>query len=201
MKGYFSLMVLIFLLACDNSAETVPHSTKEPDLPLIVIQPLGDFDEELSRQIGDDIVKYYPMVRIHKNIPILKSAFYKERQRYRADSLIRWLSSKATNEIYVGLCKPDISTTKGIHQDWGVMGLGYSPGKACIASTFRLNKKDLRTQLFKVAIHELGHTQGLPHCINEACFMQDAEGKNKTEQLTGFCGICANHLRGKGWKM
>jgi archaemetzincin len=83
--------------------------------------------------------------------------------------------------------------------DWGVMGLGLQPGNACVISSFRLSKTDLRNQLFKVAIHELGHTQGLPHCRNLSCFMRDAEGKNPIDQETDFCPKCKAILKKKGW--
>lgn len=62
-------------------------------------------------------------------------------------------------------------------KDFGVMGLGYRPGKACVASSFRLNKENLDEQFYKIAIHELGHTQGLSHCPEKMCFMRSAEGK------------------------
>ena len=39
----------------------------------------------------------------------------------------------------------------------------------------------VRERLWKVAIHELGHTLGLPHCPNNGCLMQDAHGTVKTD--------------------
>jgi len=78
------------------------------------------------------------------------------------------------------------------------MGLSFQPGNACIASTFRLDKQNLLDQLFKVAIHELGHTQGLDHCNVKTCYMRDAEGKNTTDQEIGFCDKCKSVLIAKG---
>jgi len=77
------------------------------------------------------------------------------------------------------------------------MGLGFCPGKACVASTYRLDKT--ASQLFKVAIHELGHTQGLKHCTVKYCFMQDAKGGNPTNTETDFCPRCKAVLVSKGW--
>ena len=54
-------------------------------------------------------------------------------------------------------------------------------------------------QLFKVSIHELGHTQGLPHCAVKYCFMRDAEGRNPTNDEKDFCPACKTFLKQKGW--
>lgn len=79
------------------------------------------------------------------------------------------------------------------------MGFGFCPDKACIASTCRLNKTTTASQLFKVAIHELGHTQGLKHCTVKYCFMQDAKGGNSTKVETDFCPNCKAVFMAKGW--
>ena len=79
------------------------------------------------------------------------------------------------------------------------MGLGFCPGKACIASTFRLSKIETNKQLFKVAIHEMGHTFGLPHCAIKYCFMRDAEGGYPTNKEKDFCTKCKSFLIKHGW--
>ena len=98
----------------------------------------------------------------------------------------------------IGLTNKDISTTKGKFKDWGVMGLGFCPGKACVVSTFRLSKKETLDQLYKISVHELGHTHGLPHCTTKTCFMRDAEGKNPLKEETNFCPKCKLFLQTKG---
>ena len=114
--------------------------------------------------------------------------------------MINFLNRRtADNHVTIGLTGKDISATKDSIVDWGVMGLGFCPGKACIASTFRLPKSEQLIQLFKVAIHELGHTQGLPHCAVKSCFMRDAEGGNPTTEEKDFCAECKSYLVKKGW--
>ena len=81
------------------------------------------------------------------------------------------------------------------------MGLGLCPGNACIASSFRLSKTENMRQLFVISIHELGHTQGLSHCLLKTCFMRDAEGKNPTNEETEFCPKCKNYLVKRGWDL
>jgi archaemetzincin len=114
--------------------------------------------------------------------------------------LIRFLRAiTPEGQVTVGFTNQDISDTKGDIQDYGIMGLGYQPGPSCVVSTFRLSKKNILEQYFKLTIHELGHTQGLPHCPVKTCFMRDAEGKNHADEETEFCTNCKTHLMAKGW--
>jgi archaemetzincin len=126
----------------------------------------------------------------------------RSKTRYRADSLIAYLS-KTTKPgfLTIGLTDKDISTTKEKIADWGIFGLGYCPGKSCIASTFRLKGKNRFEKLFKVAIHELGHTQGLDHCPVKTCLMRDAEGKDHLNEEKEFCGKCKSVLVKAGWAL
>ena len=167
----------------------------------IRIQPFDDMPQTKVNDVFLRIKKIYPHTVLLAPIPLPAPAYYKERDRYRADSIIAYLSRNTTDTcVTIGLTAQDVSTTgKGNIKDWGVMGLGYQPGNACVVSTFRLNKHHLPDQLFKVAVHELGHTQGLPHCTTTTCFMRDAEGGNHLDEETGFCPHCRNVLVSKGW--
>jgi archaemetzincin len=166
----------------------------------IIIQPFADIDSVYTLTVYKQLQKVYNHITINKPIPIFTKAYSTLRNRYRADSIIDYLQHAAKeNEVILALTSFDISTTKNTHQDWGVMGLGFCPGKACIASTYRLAAKNKAEQFFKVAIHELGHTQGLPHCVQKTCYMRDAEGKNPTNEEVEFCKDCRKLLRTKGW--
>jgi archaemetzincin len=192
------IFYLLFFTSCANS------EVKKADnigIKNIEIQPFTDITNSDVAFISDELSYYFPNIIIRKNIEFPTNAFVKERNRYRADSLIKFLSNRAlSNSIIVGLTSRDISTTKNGIKDWGVMGLGYNPGNACIASTFRLQKNKHQEQLFKVVIHEIGHTFGLPHCENRTCFMRDAEGSNPTNEEVGYCSKCQRFLLAKGWK-
>ena len=121
--------------------------------------------------------------------------------RYRADSLIKYLGSIAgKNEIVLGLTGRDISTTVHGNQDWGIFGLGDCPGNSSIASSFRLQHSAVQN-FFKVAVHEIGHNEGLPHCPVKTCFMRDAEGGSPMGEETGFCDHCRAYLENKTWKL
>ncbi len=151
--------------------------------------------------IAGKIKEIYPNIKILKPIPFPENSFYPPRNRYRADSIIAFLKTKTPeNSVTLGLTTKDISVTKGKNPDFGVIGLGYRPGKACVASNFRLSAKNKIEQFYKVAIHELGHTQGLHHCPEKSCFMRDAEGGNPTDEEKDFCPKCKDFLKTKNWK-
>lgn len=193
MKKYILILILAFI-SCTN--------TKEQHQKIIVIQPLGNFNTEEAKEVYNKIRTINSNVVLRSNIPFPKNAYYQPRNRYRADSIIKTIKNNiGKDSVIVGLSNSDISVTKGKIKDWGVMGLGYHPGKSCVVSDYRLRKQNKNEQFYKVVLHELGHTEGLPHCPTKTCLMRDAEGKNHIDEETDFCLKCKNYLIGKGWKL
>ena len=167
----------------------------------ITIQPFGDIPPSYVSYFYKQASQIIPGINIKATIPLPKSAFYAPRNRYRADSLIDFLERNTPDkQVTIGLTTKDISCTDPRSPDWGVFGLSYCPGKACVASSFRLKGDNKMDQFFKIAIHELGHTQGLDHCPDTTCIMQDAKGHNTTAQEQGFCKVCKAKLKAKGWQ-
>jgi len=157
-------------------------------------------DLTLFEDVADSISKLYPNIIVNTPVKLPTFAYYALRGRYKADSLLKFLTAIAKpNETVIGFTVMDISTRNGAIPDWGVMGLGKCPGNSCVVSTFRLNLTKGKNQLFKVAVHELGHTMGLPHCSNPECFMRDAEGANHTDEEKAFCSKCSQYLRKYKW--
>ncbi|MFC3158911.1 archaemetzincin [Chryseobacterium arachidis] len=194
----FILFCFALIFACSEKQQ---KKLGEGKAITILVQPFKDIKSENVDFVVSEIKKVYPNVKVLKPIDFPENTYYKPRNRYRADSIISFLNKKTEeNFVTIALTSKDISTAKGAIKDFGVMGLGYRPGKACVASSFRLNKKNLNEQFFKVAIHELGHTQGLKHCPVKMCFMRDAEGKNPTNEETDFCKKCKQVLINKNWK-
>jgi len=192
----FTLFSLIF--SCEKSKENV---IKNQEIVTILIQPFEDIKPKQLAEIYENIRKIYPNVKVLEPIKFPEKSYYQPRNRYRADSIIKFLKLRTPeNSVTIGLTNKDISATKGKIADFGIMGLGYRPGSACVASSFRLNSKNKNEQFYKIAIHELGHTQGLKHCPEKTCFMRDAEGKNHTDEETDFCKNCKIALISKYWK-
>jgi archaemetzincin len=193
----FQKVFLFFIQVISTSC-----SSLNTDGRVVVIQPLGGFPEAQTDSVVEQLKSIAFNVIRRKNLPFPQSAYYAERNRYKADTLIDYLNRLiGKDSIIIGLSANDISTTKGKIKDWGVMGLGYTPGRACVVSTFRLSKDNTKEQFYKVALHEFGHTQGLQHCQKNECFMRDAEGGNPLDSETGFCDFCKNYLKNMGWNL
>ena len=201
----FSLICLSFMiLSChkEQSSSSKVKSKTPNKHKQIVIQPYNDLSITETNFIIAEIKKVCPVIKINKPIPLPESAYYAERNRYRADSIIA-IQKRIANGKYtlLGLTSKDISTTKGNTKDFGIMGLGFCPGTACVVSTFRLRGKNRMEKFRKVTLHELAHTEGLPHCPDPHCYMRDAKGKDYLDEEIDFCKICKPKLIKKGWQL
>lgn len=196
-KFVFPFSAILLLLNGCGEKQTKEEQMKRP---VVYLQPFNGMPGTMVNDVAGRLKKYYPAIRINKAIDLPAAAWYAPRQRFKADSIIKFLQQQTTpGHFTIGLTGKDISTSKNKIADWGVMGLGYCPGRACVASSFRLPAKQKTEFLFKVAIHELGHTQGLPHCPQKTCYMRDAEGGNPLKEETAFCAGCTLFLKNKGW--
>jgi archaemetzincin len=188
-------------VAKNNSSNQMKIESNNSSNLTVLVQPFNDLPENRLQYVVKRLKTILPNIQVASRISMPEMAYYRPRNRYRADTLINWLKNRtAPNFVTVGITSKDISTKKGMYPDWGVMGLGYEPGNACIASSFRLGK-NTNEELFKVVIHEIGHTQGLSHCSVKTCFMRDAEGKNTTGEEKEFCPTCKQKLIRNGWKL
>ena len=194
-----ALVVMCFISCRFNVAhdELAKLSSKPPVLK-VIIQPLGITDTACLSFLKKSIPRFYNVeVKLSTTEPLPAYAFYTPRQRYIVDSLLHFLRLKSANknEYVLGVTATDIATSKGDIVNWGVMGLGYQPGNACVISSFRI-KSNLKSQhqvfdrFLKLALHELGHNFGLSHCADQHCIMVDAEGKNKLDGEEKLCKNC-----------
>lgn len=188
MQTIYFLFFSLFLIGLSKS---------KPPLKIAILY-FSSIDKNLKAELTQNInTTYNSTVTEIKGIAALPAAaYYQPRNRYRAPVLLNYLSTYSGYDKIIGITTKDISTTnKGIY-DWGVMGLGTCPGKACVISTFRMrtsNKLLFNDRFIKVALHELGHTMGLPHCtFSKTCFMEAAEGtvKSVDRETRYLCSNC-----------
>ena len=178
------------------------NDVKKIKSSIVIIQPFSGVSGTQVSYIYNQLKKVIPQVRLNKPIPLPKQAYYKGRNRYSADTLNSFLQKNTKyGYVTIGLTEQDICSEEGKVYDYGIMGLALIAGRACTASPCRLSKKNTSEQFFKVAIHELGHTQGLNHCLNNTCIMTAANGKNNTDRERGFCTWCKPFLEKKGWNL
>lgn len=193
------MRIIIIIIICSFFITSYKYKNLD-NKPCINILPYKGMDTVLVNFVYKELDKIYPNVILNNPISLFNKAYYYPRNRYKADTILlmqREIVKK--NQYILGLTNKDISTNKDKILDWGVFGLAY--GNSCIVSTHRLLKTNLKEQLLKTVLHELGHTQGLDHCKEKTCLMTDAEGKNNIDNEKGFCNKCKSFLIKKGFKL
>jgi archaemetzincin len=155
----------------------------------VVLVTLGSFPRDLADAVAEGLRTELQVEVVRAaDRPLPPSAYYAPRRRYRADRLLdnlRPLAPPGSGLRLLGLTDVDVSVTKGSVYDWGVFGYGDLDGTASVVSTYRLRRRardaaHLRFRVVTTAIHEVGHTLGLPHCTETRCVMRDAEGSIAT---------------------
>lgn len=211
-KPWIILWITVWLWGgCKNAPHNKDVSPSKatidvPSIKKIAIMPYQGFDTSWIMPLRQSIQAFYRLpVEVLPMQAIPVAAWYAPRQRYKADSLLVFQHGMATSGgTIVGLLHHDISTRNNDNPDWGVFGLGYCPGSACVISTWRLkrassSKQQSQERLTKVVLHELGHNLGIPHCTSDqpTCLMNDAKGtmaQVDNEQLR-LCGQCKQRIK------
>ena len=200
MKKRILYFWVLFCLICSSCNLVNTKLEREKTNTIIVFQPFYGFPIQSIKYLEKKIQKTFHKLGFKHPIKLPKNALNYTKKRYRADSLIHFLGNRAkVNETIIGLTTKDISISKkGVSKDYGVFGFSLCPGNSGVISTFRIKGENKLEKLYKLAIHEIGHTKGLPHCTSTNCFMRDAKGKDHFNQLTDFCQNCKNKLRDSG---
>jgi archaemetzincin len=183
-----------------------PTSEPDPEPPRrhrgkVILVPLRSFPEDLLVAVEAALqLELQVEVERHEIVELPEEAYYPPRRRYRAEKLLDFLepfADEAGGEVKIlGLTEVDISTTGDDVPDWGIFGLGRSPGRTAVISSKRLsrrpkNREHVQFRVATTAVHEIGHTFGLPHCDEHElnCVMLDAEGGiENTDTSSGKLG-------------
>ena len=192
MKPVFQLLLCLSFLSYKNQKPRIK----------IGVYYYSTIDKNLRKALLQRIEATYKCtITEMSGINILPAiAYYKPRNRYRATIILDDLNRITGFDKIIGITAKDISTTSAGIYDWGIMDLGSCPGKACIISTFRLktpNRQLFNARFIKVALHEIGHNFGLPHCnFSRTCFMEAASGtiKSVDGETRFLCNDCKKKL-------
>jgi archaemetzincin len=206
-RAGLSLLVTVMLSACIQSNRPPASETRIAPSPkrTIALMPFGKIEARLLRVLQGSIRDTLDCpVTILESVPHPASAWNKTRNRYRADTLLTFLRNVnlADKGLVLGITNKDISTNNKGEADWGVMGLGYCPGAACVISSYRVLPSSAGEQPFNhrmvmLALHELGHNFGAPHCPVNKCVMRDAKGKMNLDRAAFFCPGCRSTIMTK----
>jgi len=183
------------------SLTSLPSSSPQT----LQLQPFGPVPARQLDLIGRALTATFDF-RIAR-LPVLSmpaEAYYLPRKRYRAELILAALM-KQTRERILAVTALDISTTKEPVVDWGILGLGTIGGRTAVVSSYRCRRRAPSTRvaeirLAKVAVHEIGHTLGLPHCPHRGCLMEDAAGSVlTTDRERDLCPTCRARLATLGF--
>ena len=202
------------LEAGPGSATAVVQPAKVLALHLV---PLGDVDVLTMTETADALRAHAGVggasvvVTLETAVPLPKSAQSTEKARYRAEKLLDVLATMPltgdlTHAKVMGVAEIDIVTEKNGNPNWGILGLGAIDGRCSVISTYRMRRKFekgggapdalVRERLWKISLHELGHTLGLVHCPTKGCIMEDGHGTVKTiDGETELCAPCAKQFK------
>jgi archaemetzincin len=186
------ILALAAVLAAPASAAAGGKSQAAAARPVVCVVPLGSYEKDLVPVITRGIEYLYQLeVKLLDARALPRAAWYPPRRRYRAEKLLHYLDAEVLPgsgcDLVMGLTGADISTTKGEHADWGILGLAWIGGPSGVVSTHRLGRRvsprSKAQRAVKVMNHELGHALGLDHHDVVGCLMEDAGGTVKTVDL------------------
>lgn len=194
---------IVFIFVCCGCRQAQHNSTGKTSIALL---PYHGFDTSLVQLASREISEFYhckTMILPARALP--GNAFYPARARYKADTLLAFQKTLVNGSIssLVGFTNYDISTSRAGVNDWGIFGLGFCPGNACVISSYRLQRNNAPAKLFserliKVTLHEIGHNLGLAHCTYDPnCLMNDAKGtiSQVDRERKWLCEKCTGLLK------
>ena len=169
----------------------------------IVIVPLGRIDADLLQHLQECVSTTFRRFMLQGRArPVPASAYEPSRQQYLASALVGWLHhhteyldhERMLAVIDQDLYVPDLNFVFGLAQE-----------RVAVMSLTRLRQEFsglpgdrllFQQRAVTEALHELGHTYGLPHCTNPRCVMRFSNTLEDTDKKgTAFCPSCRRKLR------
>ncbi len=171
------------------------------DISLI---PLGSSPRDISlAELKSGIEDVLPVhLSIHQPPMDLDAAFDPSRKQYHSTSALTvLLESDITSSRMLGITSFDLFVPVLTF----VFGQAQINNRAAVFSTFRLHNEFyglprstemLTDRCLKEALHELGHTYGLRHCIEQPCVMNSSTYVEDIDlKPADFCLPCRVHLK------
>jgi len=174
-----------------------PDSFKNP----AIIVPIGSLDKALIKNLAKVLEERFKIRFFIKDpLEVPKEAFNPQRGQFNPTIIFNILKIYEGNKI-LGIIDQDLYT-QGLNF---IFGQAESPGRCALISLTRLRQefyglsKDemiFFNRIMKEAIHELGHTYGLKHCLNKNCVMFFSNSIIDTDKKSSsFCKMCQEKLK------
>lgn len=170
----------------------------------ICLQPFNSINKNLLEKIGtklQEIFKHPYKILKTKELPI--NAFFRRRRQWHSTTILELAINKDIPkdcERILGIVDVDLY----VENLNFIFGEADIKNKSAIISIFRLSPqyymlpkddKLFHQRVIKEAIHELGHTYGLPHCENKNCIMFFSNTLEDTDRKgPDFCSKCKEKL-------
>lgn len=169
----------------------------------VLLVPIGPVPAELLSWLAEQLARATGQaVAVGEPIPLPQAAYNPHRQQYLGDLLLAALQagSYPTAGRVLGLTDADCYAP-GLNF---IFGQATMNGRQAFVALPRLRPsfygrpEDLnlfRERTLKEAVHELGHTWGLPHCTNPRCVMHFSNTLRDTDvKGADFCTRCRRRL-------
>lgn len=196
------LLVACFILSCntDKTAKTDGDNTStqkdkksaaRTDELTIYLQPFDNFTEKeaakVTKELEPALSKIFPDMKWHfkilSNKPLPEDAYYKPRNRYLGNVLLKHLIT-TKDKFIIGLTHKDISFKIHGYDNYGIRGLTPIGGNNSIVSDYR----GKGNEFIMVIAHEFLHGYSrAPHCKNPACLMCDHQFRKGKPMKVYLC--------------
>jgi archaemetzincin len=170
----------------------------------ILILPLpGAEDVDVERVALEVEEQLQRAVVVGEARPSVDAAYDPARDQFNSQVLLQWLQALRPTqaERVLGITGLDLF----IPVLTFVFGEAQLGGQAAVVSWSRLDNRYyglradarlLHERLVKEAIHELGHTYGLLHCLDTRCVMRRSTYVEQIDlKQRGFCMSCARSIQ------
>lgn len=151
-------------------------------------------DSVVCSVIKEEKLIYGFNVRVISDVVAPDSVYMPEYDVYSGAKLLNYLESYSGYRV-LGIFDGELT-----YWDCGrledLFGYGFAPPyRACEISEHNITK-DFTGESAIVAIHELGHTFGLPHCWNPNCYMNEGDGTEEGMRHPYIlCDSCRKKLK------
>jgi archaemetzincin len=168
----------------------------------ILLVAVGEVDRNVIELLKTDLNKVFNrQVGIGKGMPEPDYAFNKKRNQYFSTAILNAILGQKEYTPYekmLGIVDHDLYVPE-LNFVFGEAGQ-----KAAVISITRLRQEFYRLpqdqslfhkRVLTEAVHELGHTHGLPHCVNPQCVMFFSNSLMDTDRKgSDFCPECKRKL-------